>query len=87
MTGQLSATSTSVPVVAARGFSLIELMLALALGLVVVTGIVQLFIGNSQTYTVLNGQSRLQENARFGFEFITQAARSAGYECVLAGER
>ena len=79
MTGQLPATPTGVPVMAARGFSLIELMLALALGLVVVTGIVQLFIGNSQTYTVLNGQSRLQENARFGFEFITQAARSAGY--------
>lgn len=61
------------------GFSLIELMLALALGLVVVTGIVQLFVGNSQTYTVLNGQSRLQENARFGFEFLTMAARTAGY--------
>ena len=64
---------------AQAGFSLIELILALSLGLVVVTGIVQLFVGNSQTYTILNGQSRLQENARFGFEFITMAARSAGY--------
>lgn len=61
------------------GFSLIELMLALALGLLVVTGIVNLFVGNSQTYTILNGQARLQENARFGFEFITRAARTAGY--------
>ncbi|MGI9326828.1 MAG: PilW family protein [Pseudomonadales bacterium] len=62
-----------------HGFSVIELMLALALGLVVVTGIVNLFVGNSQTYTILNGQARLQENARFGFEFITRAARTAGY--------
>jgi type IV pilus assembly protein PilW len=61
------------------GFSLVELMLALALGLVVVTGIVQLFVGNSQTYSVLNGQARLQENARFAMEFISRAARSAGY--------
>ncbi len=61
------------------GFSLVELMLALALGLVVVTGIVQLFVGNSQTYNVLNGQSRMQENARFAMEFISRAARSAGY--------
>lgn len=61
------------------GFSLVELMLALALGLVVVTGIVQLFVGNSQTYNVLNGQSRMQENARFAMEFISRAARSSGY--------
>ncbi len=62
-----------------RGFSLIELMLAMALGLVVVTGIVQLFVGNSQTYTLLNGQARLQENARFAFDFIARSSRSAGY--------
>jgi type IV pilus assembly protein PilW len=63
----------------AAGFSLVELILAIALGLVVVTGIVQLFVGNSRTYNVLNGQARMQENARFALEFITQAARSAGY--------
>lgn len=61
------------------GFSLVELMLALALGLVVVTGIVQLFVGNSQTYQVLNGQARMQENGRFALEFISRAARSAGF--------
>ncbi len=61
------------------GFSLVELLLALALGLVVVTGIVQLFVGNSQTYQVLNGQARMQENGRFALEFISRAARSAGY--------
>ncbi len=62
-----------------KGFSLIELMLALALGLVVVTGIVQLFVGNSQTYAVLEGQSRLQENARFAFDFISRSAQTAGF--------
>jgi type IV pilus assembly protein PilW len=61
------------------GFSLVELMLALALGLVVVTGIVQLFVGNSQTYNVLNGQARMQENARFALDIISRAARTAGY--------
>jgi len=63
----------------ATGFSLVELMLALALGLIVVTGIVQLFVGNSQTYNILNGQARMQENARFALEFISRAARQAGY--------
>lgn len=63
----------------AAGFSLVELMLALVLGLVVVTGIVQLFLSNSQTYNVLNGQARMQENARFALEIISRSARSAGY--------
>jgi len=61
------------------GFSLIELLLALALGLVVVAGVVQLFVGNSQTYAVLSGQARMQENGRFALEFIARAVRSAGY--------
>lgn len=61
------------------GFSLLEMLLAMALGLIVVTGIVQLFIGNSQSANIINGQARLQENARFAFEFISTAARRAGY--------
>ncbi|MCP5178479.1 MAG: PilW family protein [Pseudomonadales bacterium] len=62
-----------------QGFSLIELLLALALGLVVTAGIVQLFVGNNQTYTVLQGQSRLQEGARYALDFIAESARAAGY--------
>ena len=62
-----------------KGFSLIELMLALALGVVVTAGIVQLFVGNSQTYNLLNGQARMQENARFALDFIARSARAAGY--------
>jgi len=61
------------------GFSILELMIALLLGVVVVSGIVQLFVGNSRTYELVNAQSRLQENARYAFEFITAAARNAGY--------
>ena len=55
------------------------MLLAMALGLILVTGIVQLFIGNSQTATVIAGQARLQENSRFAFEFISNSARRAGY--------
>ena len=61
------------------GFSLIELMLALALGVVVTSGIVQLFVGNNQTYTLLTGQSRMQESARYALDFIARSARMSGY--------
>ena len=62
---------------AVAGFSLIELLLALALGLVAVTGVVQLFVSNSRTYDVSTGQARLQENARFALDFVARAARSS----------
>lgn len=61
------------------GFSVVELLIALGLGLLVVSGIVQLFVGNSRTYEIVNAQARLQENARFAFEFISRPARMAGF--------
>ncbi len=61
------------------GFSLIELMIALALGVVVTAGVVQLFVTNNQTYALMTAQARLQENTRFSFDFIKDRARSAGY--------
>lgn len=72
---------------AQSGFSLLEMLLAMALGLIVVTGIVQLFIGNSQSASVISGQARLQENARFAFEFISHAARRAGYFGCIRDEQ
>ena len=61
------------------GVSLIELMIALALGSVVTTGIISLFVSNSKTYNLLTGQSRMQESARFALEFIGRSVRIAGY--------
>ena len=75
------------PIRKQQGFSLVEMMLAMALGLIVVTGIVQLFIGNSQSSNVISGQARLQENARFAFEFMSAAARRAGYFGCLSDDQ
>lgn len=61
------------------GFSLIELMLALTLGLVVTAGIVQLFVGNNRTTQLITGQSRLQESARYALDFISRSTRNAGF--------
>ena len=63
----------------AAGFSLIELMLALALGLVVTAGIVQLFVGNNRTNQLITGQSRLQESARYALDFVSRSVRNGGF--------
>ena len=62
-----------------RGLSLMELMLAAALGVVMTAAIAQLFAGNSRAYVLLAGQARLQESARHAFHFLARSARSAGY--------
>jgi type IV pilus assembly protein PilW len=62
------------------GLSLIEMMIALTLGAIVTVGVIQLFVGSSQTYNMLVGQSRMQESGRFALGFIGRALRSAGYK-------
>ena len=47
-------------------------------GVIVTAGIVQLFVSNDQTYTLLTGQARMQESARFALDFISRSARDAG---------
>lgn len=68
-----------------NGFSLVELMIALALGTVVTTGVVQLFVANSETHKMLIGQSRMQESARFALDFIGRKVRQAGYRGCFSG--
>ena len=62
-----------------KGLSLVELMISLTIGSVITAGVVQLFSANSDTYNVMIGQSRLQESARFAFDFIGRDLYKAGY--------
>jgi type IV pilus assembly protein PilW len=62
-----------------RGFSLIEIMVALALSLFLITGMIQLLIGNKQSYRVHEAQSRMQENGRFALEALGRDIRMVGF--------
>lgn len=61
------------------GLSLVELMVAMALGLLLMTGVIQVFLSSRQTYAANEAMGRLQENGRFALEFIARSARMAGY--------
>ena len=65
------------------GFSLVELMVALVLGLVIMAGVLSIFVGMSQSVRTETAISRLQENARFGLEKLSVDVRQAGFTgCV-----
>lgn len=66
------------PQVHVGGFSLLELMVALALGLLLSVGILSLFQGTSHTNKVQNGLARLQENGRFAVTRMQNDLRMAG---------
>ncbi|QSX75155.1 prepilin-type N-terminal cleavage/methylation domain-containing protein [Lysobacter arenosi] len=77
MTARRSLRGTRGPVLAS-GFSLIELMISLVLGLLVVAAAGTLFMANRQTYTATESLGRLQENARVAFELMSRDVREAG---------
>lgn len=68
------------------GLSLVELMIALALGVVLTLGVVQVFLGSSQTYRTGGAIAYLQENLRFSLTRISQDVRMAGNAGCLVGD-
>ena len=68
-----------------KGFSLVELMISLALGSVMAAGIMQLFVASSDTWALLQGQSRIQESARLALELVRRDIHSAGYRGCFSG--
>lgn len=69
---------------AQQGATLIELMIALVLGLLVLGAVIQLFIGSKATYTANEALARVQENGRFSMEVIKREFRGAASRGVCA---
>lgn len=70
-----------------KGFSIIELMIALLLGLILAAGIIQVFLGNRQSQRIEQTVSRMQENGRIALDMITQDARSSGFSGCASSVR
>ncbi|MDP2262335.1 MAG: PilW family protein [Hydrogenophaga sp.] len=62
-----------------RGFSLIELLVAMTVGLILVAGLVTLFANSSQTGNELEKSIRQLESGRYGLELLTEDLSVAGY--------
>jgi type IV pilus assembly protein PilW len=62
-----------------RGFSLAELMIAIAIGLLIMAGMTTLFVNNSQAQAEVEKGNRQIENGRFAINMLTSDLRNAGY--------
>lgn len=62
-----------------HGYTLIELMVALALGLLISAAAIQLFITSQTTFTLQQGGADIQDSSIFGLELISRNARMANH--------
>lgn len=60
-----------------QGFTLIELMLSLALGLIISAAAILLFLTSQKSLFMQLGVSDIQDNANFGLNYLTQDIRLA----------
>ena len=72
-------TGTATCETSSRGFTLVELLVAMVISLIITIGVVQIFSANRATYQLDEGLARAQENGRFAMEFLAQDIRHAGY--------
>lgn len=62
-----------------QGFSIVELMVAMALSLLLLGGVVAVFSSSRASYETTDRLSRIQENGRFALDQLVTDIRSAGF--------
>jgi type IV pilus assembly protein PilW len=62
-----------------RGFSLVELMVALLITLILLAGIGQIFLSSKKSFVIQDSLGRMQENGRYAMETVAQDVRRAGF--------
>jgi type IV pilus assembly protein PilW len=78
----MNSRDTSMPrttCAGAAGFTIVELMIAMVLGLMITLVVSQVFLSSKETYNTVEELSRLQENARYGLSQLARVGRMTGY--------
>lgn len=61
------------------GVSLIELLIAVVVGLILLGGLIQIYLSTKQGYNAQEQLARMQEGGRFALDLITRDLRRTGY--------
>ena len=69
----------------ARGFSLIELLVSITIGLVVVIAAMSAYLGSADASKAADAQARMNEDAQAALNLLTQQLRLAASNPVNAG--
>lgn len=66
-----------------RGFTITELMIAMTLGLILISGMISVFVSTKRTSDLNSAVANLQESARFALDSLTREIRMAGFQGCL----
>jgi type IV pilus assembly protein PilW len=72
-----AARRLTVMVAYSRGLALIELMIALVLGVVIIGAVTGIMLSNIQGFRTTRGLSQIQDSARVGYELLARDIRQA----------
>jgi type IV pilus assembly protein PilW len=61
------------------GFSLVELLVAMTIGLFLAAGVIDIFVNAKQMYVVNAAASTMQENGRYALQIMVHSIRMAGF--------
>ena len=74
----------------ARGFTLVELLVSLLIGLFLLGGLLTLVQNNKRTFTTQNSLAQLQDGERLAMSVMTDVIQTAGYfptpQSITAGQ-
>lgn len=74
----MSKLPTSRARMRSRGFTLVEMMVACALGLFVALAVVSAMVSSGRQFSIISGNATAQHNAQVGLSLLDAAARNAG---------
>nr|UXE44577.1 hypothetical protein Hi04_10k_c2651_00021 [uncultured bacterium] len=69
----------TIPSPPARGYTIIELMVSITVGLIILAALVTLFAGNSRERGEIERANQQTENGRYALQMISDDLRDAGY--------
>lgn len=62
-----------------KGFSLVELMISIMLGLMLLTAVISVFLSSNKNFSQNDRYARLQENGRFALRLVTKELTMANF--------
>lgn len=71
------------PRAAQAGYSLMELMVSLTLGLIILSGLITVFVNSSRTSTEFERANQQIENGRYAMQLLSEDLANAGYLAEL----
>lgn len=67
-----------------RGFTLVEILLAITLSLILIAGVIQVYLSSKTSFHVQHQLARVQENQRISIDFLKRDILQAGFNIPIS---